>query len=148
MELFSEIANSKWSVAASKLLTHSHTHARALTILPIRPLAFRVFARFEHSSIILFLNKRDLFEDKIKTKDLRHEGSESMPARFLDYTGGCNAKAAQKYIVERFLELRRRDRPIFSHVTCATDTDNVRVVFGACKETILQENMRNSGFMS
>jgi guanine nucleotide-binding protein G(i) subunit alpha len=104
--------------------------------------------RFEHSSIILFLNKRDLFEEKIKTSDLRHEGSESMPARFLDYTGGCNAKAAQKYIVERFLELRRRERPIFSHVTCATDTDNVRVVFGACRETILQENMRNSGFMS
>ena len=100
--------------------------------------------RFEHSSIILFLNKRDLFEAKIKTVDLRHEGSEASPARFLDYTGGCNAKAAQKYILDKFIELRRGERPIYSHVTCATDTDNVRVVFGACKETILKENMKNS----
>ena len=76
--------------------------------------------------------------------DLRHEGSDASPARFLDYTGGCNSKAAQKYILDKFLELRRGERPIYSHVTCATDTDNVRVVFGACKETILQENMKNS----
>jgi hypothetical protein len=33
------------------------------------------------------------------------------------------------------------------HVTCATDSNNVRVVFNTCKEAILQENVRGSGFM-
>lgn len=138
MELFSEIANSKWRVAGAGRGWPSVTHQ----------LHRRPRRRFEHSSIILFLNKRDLFEEKIKRVDLRDEGSDASPARFLDYTGGCNAKAAQKYILDKFIELRRGDRPIYSHVTCATDTDNVRVVFGACKETILQENMKNSGFMT
>ena len=32
-------------------------------------------------------------------------------------------------------------------VTCATDTRNVRVVFDACKDIILRENLKNSGFV-
>ena len=32
-------------------------------------------------------------------------------------------------------------------VTCATDTRNVRVVFGACKDIILKQNLQESGFM-
>ena len=34
---------------------------------------------------------------------------------------------------------------VYHHVTCATDTDNVRVVFSACKDVILQENVRSAG---
>ena len=30
-------------------------------------------------------------------------------------------------------------------MTCATDSDNVRHVFNACKEAILQENVRAAG---
>lgn len=63
---------------------------------------------FEHSSMILFLNKRDLFEKKIRTIDLRHEGGDGMPPRFLDYTGGCNYENARKYITARFEEQNRR----------------------------------------
>jgi hypothetical protein len=36
---------------------------------------------------------------------------------------------------------------VYPHVTCATDPNTVRVVFNACKETILRENLRGSGFM-
>lgn len=36
---------------------------------------------------------------------------------------------------------------IFHHITCATDTNNVSTVFNACREIILQENIRGSGFM-
>lgn len=36
---------------------------------------------------------------------------------------------------------------IFHHITCATDTGNVSTVFNACREIILQENIRGSGFM-
>lgn len=112
MELFAEVANSKW---------------------------------FEHASIILFLNKRDLFSAKIAVTDLRHEGGGGLPPRFLDYTGGCNAEAAQQYLIDRFLELSRRDRPILHHVTTATDSHNIKVVFKACKESIMRDNLRRAG---
>lgn len=104
---------------------------------------------FENSSMILFLNKRDLFEKKILSVDLRHEGSDGLPPRFLDYTGGCNYENAKRYIQARFVEQNRRgsDKALTVHVTCATDTNNVRIVFNTCKEAILRENMRGSGFM-
>lgn len=36
---------------------------------------------------------------------------------------------------------------IYHHVTCATDTKNVEVVFNACKDIILRGNLKDSGFM-
>lgn len=154
INLFSEICNSKW---------------------------------FEHSSMILFLNKKDLFAKKIQTIDVRHEGGDGTPPRFLDYTGGCDYDKAKRYITERFTEHNRRtdasqvrpaaaawggclsacpmpaaprlDHPrsllrvsahlvqLTVHVTCATDTGNVRVVFETCKEAILRKNIEGSGFM-
>jgi guanine nucleotide-binding protein G(i) subunit alpha len=38
-------------------------------------------------------------------------------------------------------------RQIYHHVTCATDTKNVKVVFDACKDIILRANLAASGFM-
>jgi len=37
-------------------------------------------------------------------------------------------------------------RTIYSHVTCATDTKNVEVVFNACKEIILSQALEELGF--
>jgi guanine nucleotide-binding protein G(i) subunit alpha len=108
----------------------------------------------------LFLNKRDLFEEKIKSIDLRHEGGDGTPPRFLDYTRGCDTQSAKQYITDRFLELRlppvrmggksghhhhHRARPIYPHVTCATDTSNIKLVFNVCKETIIHENLKTAG---
>lgn len=100
---------------------------------------------FEHSSMILFLNKKDLFEEKIKTIDMHQEIEP-----FNTYTGGCNYEAAKAWITERFLERNRRTGPkkrIAHHVTCATDTNNVKVVFNTCKDAILHDNTVGSGFM-
>jgi hypothetical protein len=98
---------------------------------------------FSKSSMILFLNKRDLFEDKIKKKYIR-----DYPA-FSDYSGPDGDYAAGvAYFVDKFLKRNKgTDRQIYHHVTCATDTKNVRVVFDACKDIILRENLKNSGFM-
>lgn len=63
---------------------------------------------FEHSAMILFLNKKDLFQRKIATVDVRHEGGDGTPPRFLDYTGGCDYEKAKRYITERFIEHNRR----------------------------------------
>jgi hypothetical protein len=98
---------------------------------------------FVRSSMILFLNKRDLFAEKIKAKNIRDYPS------FSDYAGrDGDYDAGVQYFVDKFMAKNKTpDRQIYHHVTCATDTRNVRVVFDACKDIILRENLKNSGFM-
>lgn len=97
---------------------------------------------FAKSSMILFLNKRDLFENKIRTKPIAE-----VP-QFSDYRGGATYEEGVAYFVQKFLARNKNpDRQIYHHVTCATDTSNVRIVFDASKDIILRENLKNSGFM-
>lgn len=100
-------------------------------------------AFFVKSSMILFLNKVDLFGEKIKHKNIRDN------AAFSDYSGrDGDLKAGSDYFTSKFLQKNKSpDRMIYPHLTCATDTKNVRVVFDACKDIILRENLKNSGFM-
>ncbi len=44
---------------------------------------------FKNTAMILFLNKKDLFNDKIRKVDIRSDGSDGTAPRFLDYTGVC-----------------------------------------------------------
>ncbi|KAJ5078852.1 guanine nucleotide-binding protein g(o) subunit alpha [Anaeramoeba ignava] len=86
---------------------------------------------FQATSIILFFNKMDLFEQKIKKVDLK--------VCFNDYEGGKDEKKAIDFIKEKFLSLNKnKDRQIYPHETCATNTDNIRKVFEGVKETLLK----------
>lgn len=94
---------------------------------------------FKDTSIILFLNKTDLFDEKIKRVDLK--------VCFEEYTGGLDSyEEAVKYIMERFVELNRNPdtKQIYPYPTCATDTNNIRNVFTAVKDIILQNNLRQN----
>jgi len=109
---------------------------------------------FQNTSMILFLNKKDLFEDKIKLHDLRQpDPADEDSWLFGDYTGGCDYEPAVSYIVQQYLSLGqgkakgKSQREIYWHVTCATDTGNISTVFNACKEIILRQNLQGSGFM-
>jgi hypothetical protein len=76
--------------------------------------------------MILFLNKRDLFQEKIAKVPLSKY--------FPDYTGGDSPKAATDYLRAQFESRNRnKDKRIYTHVTCATDTNNVAAVFNAVK---------------
>nr|BAB79199.1 G protein alpha subunit q class [Halocynthia roretzi] len=91
---------------------------------------------FQNSSVILFLNKKDLLEEKIMYSHLADY--------FSDYDGPTqDANAAREFILSRFVELNPdADKIVYSHFTCATDTENIRFVFAAVKDTILQCNLR------
>ncbi|GCC32417.1 hypothetical protein chiPu_0010878 [Chiloscyllium punctatum] len=75
---------------------------------------------FIATSIVLFLNKKDVFQEKIKKTHLS--------ICFPDYDGNNSMEDAGAYIKVQFLELNmRRDvKEIYSHMTCATDTENVK----------------------
>eukprot|EP01032_Pedospumella_encystans_P009568 gene9568-11251_t len=97
---------------------------------------------FLESSMILYLNKRDLFEKKIKVKNIRDYGFPEFTGKDGDYDDGV------AFFVDKFLSKNKSgaDRQIYYHVTCATDTGNVRTVFNACKEIVLRQNIKNTVF--
>ncbi|EDO18389.1 hypothetical protein Kpol_1013p63 [Vanderwaltozyma polyspora DSM 70294] len=94
---------------------------------------------FARTSVVLFLNKVDLFAEKLKRVPLENY--------FPDYTGGQDINKAAKYILWRFVQLNRANLNIYPHVTQATDTSNIKLVFAAIKETILQNNLKDSGVL-
>ena len=54
-----------------------------------------------------------------------------------------DAVCAREYILKMYVELNPdADKIIYSHFTCATDTENIRFVFAAVKDTILQLNLK------
>jgi len=89
---------------------------------------------FKNSAIVLFLNKSDLFRDKIKKVDLNK--------CFPDYKGGNDYDKGCKFITEKFLSKNKDpEKMIYPHITCATDTENVRVVFNTVRASILSKAM-------
>jgi len=96
---------------------------------------------FTETAMILFLNKKDLFEEKISRVDLA--------VCFPEYTGGKDWKVAAKYIQDQFVAQNEQPKKqIYPHVTCATDTENIRFVFNCVKDIILRnalEDFSNTG---
>jgi len=95
---------------------------------------------FVNTAMILFLNKQDLFKEKIVKTDLT--------VAFPEYTGGKNFDSATEYIKKMFLaQSENPKKSIYSHFTCATDTQNVSVVFNAVKDIILNDTLKEAGMM-
>lgn len=94
---------------------------------------------FARTSVVLFLNKIDLFAEKIQRVPLENY--------FPDYMGGKDINKAAKYILWRFVQLNRANLNIYPHVTQATDTSNIKLVFAAIKETILENILKDSGVL-
>lgn len=94
---------------------------------------------FANVSIILFLNKTDLLEQKVKT---RHN---SIKDFFLQFQGDpYNLLDVQNFILQMFDSRRReRSKALFHHFTTAIDTENIKFVFHAVKDTILQDNLKS-----
>ncbi|KJX93145.1 Guanine nucleotide binding protein (G-protein) alpha subunit [Zymoseptoria brevis] len=94
---------------------------------------------FMRTSIILFLNKVDLFRAKLAKSPLGNY--------FPDYSGGNDVNRAAKYLLWRFNQVNRAHLNLYPHLTQATDTSNIRLVFAAVKETILQNALKDSGIL-
>ncbi|CAG8721371.1 12859_t:CDS:2, partial [Acaulospora colombiana] len=75
---------------------------------------------FVKTSIILFLNKIDLFQEKLQYSPLKDY--------FPDFTGGANYDAACDYLLHRFVSLNQSaaTKQIYAHYTCATDTQQIK----------------------
>jgi len=96
---------------------------------------------FRNKSMILFLNKDDLFREKIKTVDLK--------VCFEEYDGGCDYDKASAYMKRQFL--KRNEYPdtkrVYVHITCATDTANISFTFNVVSDIIVKERLKECGLM-
>jgi len=94
---------------------------------------------FVETSIILFLNKKDLFEEKINKSPL--------VICFPEYTGNNTYEECANYIRWKFenLNKRRDQKEIYTHFTCATDTTNIQFVFDAVTDVIIKHNLKDCG---
>uniref|UniRef100_A0A6B2L8W7 Uncharacterized protein n=1 Tax=Arcella intermedia TaxID=1963864 RepID=A0A6B2L8W7_9EUKA len=86
---------------------------------------------FRKVALILFLNKSDIFQEKITKVNL--------DVCFPDYKGQPDFDEATDFITKKFMQLDKTGRKkIYPHVTIATNTENIRFVFEAVRDIIVQ----------
>lgn len=95
---------------------------------------------FVNTPFILFLNKTDLFEEKLRKSPLKQY--------FPDYKGDpLNVEEATQHFADMFLSLNRTRKPMYVHRTCATDTKSMKFVLAAATDVIIQQNLSRSGII-
>ncbi|CAF0786611.1 unnamed protein product [Didymodactylos carnosus] len=114
----------------------------AITVMEETKALFRIILQteyFQNASVILFLNKTDLFQEHLLVSPL----SKAYP----EYKGDDHdVKVAQQFILDMYLSLipdvsRNSERNVYPHFTCATDSKNIRIVFESVKDTVLANNL-------
>lgn len=97
---------------------------------------------FVDSSFLLFLNKRDVFEDKFLKQGIPLNISGQFPGA----PEGKDLEAAIEFIKGKFIKQKRDKKSLVVYVTTATNPKNVKAVFLAAKEYIFKRNLELSNF--
>lgn len=93
---------------------------------------------FKDTAMILFLNKIDLFREKLETTNVKDY--------LEDFEGNNTYEEASEHIQTMFLDaVQNSEKMVFCHFTQATDTDHFDKVFDACKLVILRGNLEKLG---
>ncbi|KAK6754167.1 hypothetical protein RB195_013273 [Necator americanus] len=93
---------------------------------------------FSNTAMILFLNKIDLFAEKIKKFNIT--------CALKNYKGPQEYRPALDYITRRFKQMNKNSkRNIYTHETCATDTRQIEVVIDSVIDVVIQQTMQKVG---
>ena len=92
---------------------------------------------FEKSALILFLNKIDLFREKLSS------GMSRIDKWFPEYDGKPNdIAAAQEFFAQKFKNLLRKKQDVYIHYTNATDTDLLKKTMESVQDIIVKRNLK------
>eukprot|EP01123_Difflugia_compressa_P014586 TRINITY_DN775_c0_g3_i2.p1 TRINITY_DN775_c0_g3~~TRINITY_DN775_c0_g3_i2.p1 ORF type:complete len:347 (-),score=80.01 TRINITY_DN775_c0_g3_i2:244-1284(-) len=94
---------------------------------------------FQPTSWILFLNKFDLFEQKIKKTPLNQFFTDVSEEDAKSVEGSCS------YIQNRYKQTFKGTR-LYPYTTCAIDTQNCKRVFTAVRDTVITGALNDAGF--
>jgi len=86
---------------------------------------------FANACIILFLNKSDVFREKIQHVPIT--------TAFPEYRGANTFEDASEYIKSRFIERVLNKKPVYPFITCATNTENFKSLFSAIKDIVVSK---------
>ncbi|XP_059081367.1 guanine nucleotide-binding protein G(i) subunit alpha-like [Tigriopus californicus] len=104
--------------------------------------ALRVFSDLtlspflDYVVVMLFLNKTDLFREKLKRYPLK--------MCFQEYSGPNNFGPAIDYVASQFKDQCTKEN-IYTHYTCSTDTTYIQNVFLAVSDVLLKQMIDNIG---
>jgi len=120
--------------------------------------SLRVFGRllnesnvFDDACIVLLLNKSDLFSEMCKETPI----TTLLP----NYTGGTSEEEQYNYIKGLYLSQVKAKvklsskgsapsiRKIFTHMTCATNTDQIRVIFNSVSQHVIKRALIQAGLI-
>ena len=89
--------------------------------------------------MILFLNKKDVLEEKLPYSPVKEY--------FPEYDGPENDyDATIQFFTQKFEDMNEEDnRSVFTHATCATDTENIKIVDVIVQNIIMKMIMEESG---
>eukprot|EP00462_Mataza_sp_D1_P015951 CAMPEP_0175150206 /NCGR_PEP_ID=MMETSP0087-20121206/17731_1 /TAXON_ID=136419 /ORGANISM="Unknown Unknown, Strain D1" /LENGTH=347 /DNA_ID=CAMNT_0016436105 /DNA_START=1 /DNA_END=1044 /DNA_ORIENTATION=+ len=95
---------------------------------------------FKTTAMILFLNKNDIFQEKVKRIDIG--------IYFNSYVGGLDYECGLLFIKEEYTKRNHfPDKHIYIHVTDATSTDNIKAVWNITKHITLNNSLKESGLL-
>ena len=95
---------------------------------------------FKTASMILFLNKTDIFEAKITGPD-----GAPLTVCFPQYAGNLKSVPETSAFVRGQFAHRCRNlhKELYSHFTCAIETNNIQFIFSAVSDMLIQQTATN-----
>ncbi|ESO95038.1 hypothetical protein LOTGIDRAFT_188884 [Lottia gigantea] len=91
----------------------------------------------EKTDMILFLNKKDLFVQKVKKLSIK--------TCFPKYKGENTPEACLKYIKDQFIQHKPGHKQVYIHVSCAVDVKMMKDILSSVIDIVVEINLRRAG---
>ncbi|CAJ0583577.1 unnamed protein product, partial [Mesorhabditis spiculigera] len=92
---------------------------------------------FRHCAVVLFMNKYDIFREKLTRASLR--------GCYPEYKGDNSVEDATAFLQKKFRRCISDRHKYYSFETTATDTNQIDLVFSSAVSHIISENLRSTG---
>lgn len=156
------------------LFEDDHTNRMKEAIKVFKDFLFQEW--FDKTAIIFFFNKKDLFAGKVQSVPVSSIFKEEWERYITDFPDAVKEEdiisREGKFVEKLFLDQRLyldpeqnpqnsaeeiervdalnrfiNEKDIYTHHTCATDTDHIKVVFGIVKDIVIKRGLQRAGLM-